>query len=110
MEHPNEVKKSYRLLLHEFPRFQCSVFPVLLYIKSQVGSTYKYPSFYIRARLTMYNSTEHVVSLVLGVALVEICSLDESLTIFGKGPADPAAPYTPNRVTIVNPHTTIHQR
>jgi hypothetical protein len=58
----------------------------------------------------MYNSTEHVVSLVLGVALVEICSLGESLTIFGKGPADPAAPYTPNRVTIVNPHTTIHQR
>jgi hypothetical protein len=45
----------------------------------------------------MYNSTGHVVSLVLGAALVNICSLSESLTIFVKGPTDPAAPYTPNR-------------
>jgi hypothetical protein len=49
-----------------------------------------------RVKLTMFNSTGNVVSSIPGVFPVEICSLGKSLTIFGKGPTNPAAPYTLN--------------
>jgi hypothetical protein len=98
------------MLLHKFSKVPMLRASFILSIKSQVVLTYKYPTLFTRVKLTMYDSTGHVISSTFGVFLVEVCSLGKSLTIFGKGPTDPAAPYTPNRVTIVNPHTTIHQR
>jgi hypothetical protein len=61
-----------------------------------VGLTYKYPTLPTCMKLTMFNSTGNVVSSIPGVFPVEICSLGKSLTIFGKGPTNPAAPYTLN--------------